>query len=80
MGAEKPDDKEVPVLRRRKSMTCVDLPTLKAIHTRLSHLVNIAESNRTFDQLFPGGKKELIIAHQAIGRCIRQFQKPSERH
>jgi hypothetical protein len=55
-------------------MTCVDLPTLKAIHTRLTHLVNIAESNQTFEKLFPGGKKELIIAHQAIGRCISQFQ------
>ena len=57
-------------------MTCVNLPTLKAIHTRLTHLVNIAESNRTFEKLFPGGKKELMIAHQAIGRCIRQFQNP----
>jgi hypothetical protein len=56
-------------------MICVNLPPLKAIHTRLTHLVNIAESNQTFEKLFPGGKKELIMAHQAIGRCIRQFRK-----
>lgn len=58
-------------------MTCVTLPTIKALHTRLSHLINIAESNQTFEELFPGGKKDLIIAHRAIGRCIQQFQKPS---
>jgi hypothetical protein len=50
---------------------------MKALHTRLSHLINIAESNQTFEVLFPGGKKDLIIAQRAIGRCIQQFQKPS---